>query len=248
MQSLLLSLAACLAAQLQAQADGQLPAADGGGGGEAAPRDIDEMEEEAAEPAPEAAPARVACLDQLSEDGYRRKGVQKRDFLKRLKLELSGVGGFQASDVISSSYTFGGGLSFYPAEDVGLELLVSYAPVRFRLEEPFSGFDRARRFLPGSALQAMAGLTFSPFHAKFKLTRATILHGDLFVVAGAGRTFHSSVQGISWQAGLGLKLYLLSRLSFRIDLRDFVLPQEVLGRGRITHNVVVLGGFSLWLG
>ena len=26
------------------------------------------------------------------------------------------------------------------------------------------------------------------------------------------------------------------------------IPQEVLGRGRITNNVTILGGFSLWLG
>jgi len=30
-------------------------------------------------------------------------------------------------------------------------------------------------------------------------------------------------------------------------VRDFLLPQEVLGRGRITNNVTVLGGLSLWL-
>ena len=37
-------------------------------------------------------------------------------------------------------------------------------------------------------------------------------------------------------------------VSFRLDLRDFVVPQEVLGIGRTTNNITVLGGFSLWLG
>jgi outer membrane beta-barrel protein len=206
------------------------------------------LDQEGQDEPPEATTTRVACLDDVSEDGYRRKGVQKRDFLKRMKLEITGVGGFYASDVLSSTYTFGGGFAFFPAEDFGIEALVTYAPVRFRLEEPFTAFDRDRRFQPGSALQAMGALLFSPFHAKMKFSEATIVHGDLFVVAGAGRTFHDSVQGLTWQAGLGLKLYLMSRLSFRLDLRDFVLPQEVLGRGRITHNVTILGGFSLWLG
>ena len=36
-------------------------------------------------------------------------------------------------------------------------------------------------------------------------------------------------------------------VSFRLDVRDFLLPQEVLGRGRITNNVTVLGGFSAWV-
>ena len=90
----------------------------------------------------------------ISDDGYRRKGVQKRDFLKRLKFELSGVGGFYASDVLSSTYTYGGALAFFPAEDFGLEVMVTRAKVEFKLEEPFSSFDRTRRFQGGNAWQA----------------------------------------------------------------------------------------------
>jgi outer membrane beta-barrel protein len=197
---------------------------------------------------PEAPPAgRVSCLEELSDEGYRRKGVQKRDFLKRLKTEISAVGGFYASDVLSSTYTYGGALAFFPVEDFGLEVMVTRAKVEFRLEDPFTAFDRMRRFPPGSAWQAMGALLFSPFHAKFKVTEATILHGDLMLVGGAGRTFHDSVQGFTWQAGFGLRLYFFSRLAFRLDVRDLVLPQEVLGRGRITNNVTVLGGFSFWI-
>ena len=199
--------------------------------------------EEPAEP-----PTRVGCLDDVTADGYQRKGVQKRDFLKRRKLEVAGLGGVYASDLLSSTYTAGGAVAFFPSEDFGLELLVSYTPVKFRLEAPFTEFERTRRFVPGAAWQAVAGVLFTPFHAKFKLTEATIVHGDLHVVAGGGRTFHDSVQGLTFQAGVGLRLYLLRRLSFRFDVRDFILPQEVLGRGRTTHNLTVLGGFGIWLG
>ncbi len=208
-------------------------------------RNTDEGEGQDEEPAPA---SRVSCLDDVSQDGFQRKGVQKRDFLKRLRVELSALGGFYASDVLSSTYTYGGALSFFPSEDFGLEALVTYAPVQFRLEEPFSGFDQSQRFVPGSALQALGGLVFSPIHAKFKVTDATIVHGDLFLIGGAGRTFHESVQGLTWQAGMGMKLYLWKYLSFRLDVRDIILPQEVLGRGRITNNITVLGGLSFWLG
>ena len=67
-------------------------------------------------------------------------------------------------------------------------------------------------------------------------------------MAGAGRTFNESVLGLTWEAGVGLKLYFSRFVTFRLDLRDFLLPQEVLGRGRITNNITILGGFSLWLG
>jgi outer membrane beta-barrel protein len=191
---------------------------------------------------------RIACLDDTSDEGYQRKGVQKRDFIKLHRFELGAVGGFHASDLMSSTYTFGGALSFFPSEDFGVEALVTYQPVRFRIEDPFTAFDQRRRFNPGSALQAMGALLFSPVHAKFKATEATILHGDIFLVAGAGRTFHDSVQGLTWQAGGGLRIYLARHAALRLDVRDFILPQEVLGRGRITHNLTIFGGFGLWFG
>jgi outer membrane beta-barrel protein len=193
-------------------------------------------------------PTRVGCLDDLTADGYRRKGVQKRDFIKRMKGEITALGGVYASDLLSSTYTAGAAVAFFPSEDLGIEVLASYAPVRFRLEAPFTSFEQTRRFVPGSALQVVGGLLFSPFHAKFKLTEATILHGDLYAVAGGGRTFHDSVQGLTFQAGMGLRLALWRRLALRFDVRDFIMPQEVLGRGRTTHNITVLAGLGIWLG
>ena len=53
--------------------------------------------------------------------------------------------------------------------------------------------------------------------------------------------------GLTWEVGLGLKLYFSRFVTFRLDLRDFLLPQEVLGRGRITNNITVLAGVSVWI-
>lgn len=218
----------------------------------ARPADTEEDPPEAGEsadaaPEPEAASTRVACLEDASEDGYQRKGVQKRDFLKRRRLELGALGGFQASDAMSSTYTFGGALAFYPSEDFGLEAMGTYLPVQFRLELPFNSFDQRRRFQGGHALQVMGAFLFSPVHAKFKASETAIVHGDLFLVGGAGRTFHDSVQGLSWQAGAGFKLYFSNWFAFRFDARDLMLPQEILGRARLTHNLTVLAGVSFWI-
>lgn len=189
----------------------------------------------------------LACLEGDATGG-RRKGVQRRDFLKRHKFEVAGLGGFYASDALSSTYSYGGAVAFYPSEDFGLEVLVTRSLVRFRLEEPFNAFDNQLRFQPGVAWQGILSLLWSPIHAKFKFTESTIIHGDIFAVAGAGRTFHDSVLGLTWEAGVGLKLYFSRFVSFRLDVRDFLLPQEVLGRGRTTNNITILAGFSLWLG
>jgi len=189
----------------------------------------------------------LACLEGDTADG-KRKGVQRRDFLKKHRFEIGAVGGWYASDALSSTYSYGGALAFYPSEDFGLEVLVTRTPMKFRLEEPFNAFDAERHFTPSIAYQGVASLLWSPIHAKFKFTEATIIHGDIFVLAGAGRTFHESVLGLTWEAGFGLKLYFSRFVTFRLEVRDFLIPQEVLGRGRSTNNITILGGLSFWLG
>ena len=189
----------------------------------------------------------LACLEGDATGG-RRKGVQRRDFLKKHRFELSGLGGFYASDALSSTYSYGGAVAFYPSEDFGLEFLLTRTPMQFRLEQAFTAFDQQTHFSPTVAWQGIASLLWSPIHAKFKFSDTTIIHGDLFAVVGAGRTDDPSVLGLTWEAGVGAKLYFNRFFAFRLDLRDFLLPQEVLGRGRITNNVTILAGLSLWLG
>ena len=225
-----------------ASADADSAPAQAQGAADAGGDDEGEAEESA-----ESALHGLACLEGDATGG-KRKGVQRRDFLKRHRFELSGLGGFYASDALSSTYSYGGAVSFYPSEDFGVEVLVTRTPMQFRLEQPFTAFDQQMHFQPSVAWQGMFSLLWSPIHAKLKFSETTILHGDLFVVAGAGRTADPTVQGLTWEAGLGAKIYFNRFLSFRLDLRDFLLPQEVLGRGRITNNVTVLVGLSLWLG
>jgi outer membrane beta-barrel protein len=217
------------------------------GDGAPAAQDAGGDDEGEAEESAESALHGLACLEGDATGG-KRKGVQRRDFLKRHRFELSGLGGFYASDALSSTYSYGGAVSFYPSEDFGVEVLVTRTPMQFRLEQPFTAFDQQTHFQSSVAWQGIFSLLWSPIHAKLKFSETTILHGDLFVVAGAGRTDDPTVQGLTWEAGLGAKIYFNRFLSFRLDLRDFLLPQEVLGRGRITNNVTVLAGLSLWLG
>jgi outer membrane beta-barrel protein len=172
--------------------------------------------------------------------GRRTAQGARRDFLKRHRFELSAVGGFYASDALSSTYSYGGALAYYPSEDFGVEMLVTRSPVNFRLEEPFNAFDHELHFPPGVAWQGIFSMLWSPVHAKFRFTEETIIHGDLFVVAGAGKTFHDSVLGLTWEAGAGFSS--TSPATSR-SVRPARLPlPQVLGRGRITNNVTILAG------
>jgi outer membrane beta-barrel protein len=179
-------------------------------------------------------------------DGARR-GVQKRDFMKRLRVEIAALGGYYASDALSSTYVYGGAVSFFPSEDFGLELLVTRNPVAFRLEEPFTSFDHEQHFQSGVAWNVLGAVLWSPVHAKLRWSERHITHADLFLVAGAGQTLNDTVQGLTFQAGIGLKLYLARFVSLRLDVRDLMVPQEVLGQGRATHNVITMVGFCAWV-
>jgi hypothetical protein len=106
---------------------------------------------------PESGLHALACLEGETADG-KRKGVQRRDFLKRHRFELAAVGGYYASDALSSTYSYGGAVAFYPSEDFGVELLVTRTPIKFRLEEPFNAFDQERHFTPSAAFQGIASL------------------------------------------------------------------------------------------
>jgi outer membrane beta-barrel protein len=213
------------------------------GADEAGGADSDEDE------APGAPLRALSCLEGEGgneRDGARR-GVQKRDFLKRHRFEVAAMGGYYASDALSSTYVYGGSVSFFFSEDFGVEAAVLRNPVSFRLENAFKSFDGQQHFQPGMAWNLLGALVWSPVHAKLRFSEHHITHADLLVSAGGGETLSGTAQGFTWQLGLGLKLYLARFVSLRVDLRDLMIPQEIFGQGRNTHNVAATFGVCGWL-
>jgi outer membrane beta-barrel protein len=220
---------------------------DGTGDGGGAPAD-DPEPEAGADGQPGSDLHGLACLEGEGgndSDGARR-GVQKRDFMKRHRVELSVLGGYYAADVLSSTYAYGASVAFFLSEDFGVEALLVRNPVQFRLEQPFTGFDREQHFQPGSAWNALGAMVWAPIHAKLRWSERRITHADVSWMVGAGQTISDAAQGLTFQTGLGIRVYLSRFLSIRFDVRDFLVPEEVLGRDRITHNIVTLVGLSGW--
>ena len=228
-------------------AAGALPAQpfDDDDGGEAEAAGQAESDEGEAPGAPLRA---LSCLEGEGgneKDGARR-GVQKKDFLKRHRFELALHGGYYAADALSSTYVYGASLSFFFSEDFGVEAMALRNPVSFRLENAFMSFDGQQHFQPGTAWNFLGALVWAPVHAKLRFSERHITHADLVLSAGAGQTFSEVAQGFTMQVGLGLKLYLARFVSLRVDVRDLMIPQEILGNGRNTHNVVSMLGLCGW--
>ncbi|MCU1281050.1 MAG: hypothetical protein JWM53_4596, partial [bacterium] len=175
------------------------------------------------------------CLDPDAELGAagRRKGVQKRDFLKRLRLELSAWGGFFASDLLSTSYDYGGALSIYPGEDFGFEASLLVTPFDLAVEQPLTQFFAGQTFKKSLAFIVVGDFLWSPIHLKLRVSQKAIAHGDLFFALGAGDTISQTVQGITFDVGIGLKLYAIKWFAVRFDLRDYLMIQEAVAVERV---------------
>jgi outer membrane beta-barrel protein len=200
--------------------------------------------------APGLARAEEACLENPTDPigaAGARKGVQKRDFLKRLRLEMSAWGGFFASDLLSTSYSYGGALAFYPFEDFGFEASLLVTPFDLAVERPLTNFFAGQIYKPSLAFVVVGNLLWSPIHFKVRASEKSIVHGDVVFALGAGDTLHPTAQGLTFDFGIGLKLYPNRYLAVRFDLRDYVIVQEAVAVQRVTNNLVGLVGLSLFI-
>jgi outer membrane beta-barrel protein len=191
-----------------------------------------------------------SCLDQSIRDELgaqiRPRGVQKRPFLKKGQFSLTAHGGLLAADQMSSNYLYGGALAFYFTEDLALEARFDVTEVVLDLDKPVAEFFGDDRFEGGRAYLALANLVWNPIHAKLKVGDS-IVPADLSVVAGGGRLFHDSVQGVTFDAGVLIDFYLSQWVTFRVDIRDVIAIQEAVAETRLTNNIAIIGGVSLWL-
>jgi outer membrane beta-barrel protein len=197
----------------------------------------------------EAAPPK-SCLDEsISDelgDSLRPRGVQRLPFLKDHRFELIARGGLYASDLLSSSYQYGGGLAWWLSEDFGFEATFDVSPVAVDLDDPLAK-DFGHKFKKGTGYLLTANMLWAPMHFKAKTAGGSLLHGDAMFVFGFGKMFNDTAQGLAADGGLIVELYATRWLSFRFDLRDVVLVQEAVSETRITNNVQGTLGLAIWL-
>src|SRR3990172_1533980 len=123
-----------------------------------------------------------SCLDQsiagqLGEQ-LRPRGVQKKNFLKRGRLQLVARGGLMAGDLLSSSYAYGGAVALWVTEDLGFEASFDVTPIALDLDRPVAEFFGDDRFEGGRGYLVLGGLLWAPIHAKLKMA-GSIVHADL---------------------------------------------------------------------
>lgn len=206
----------------------------------------------AAQPAP-ARPSDAplpSCLDQTIKDqlgaDLKPRGVQKRNFTKNKKIVVAGHGGLYGGDLTSSTWIAGGSLGLFFTEDLGVAVEFDMTPLTLDLDAPLNKFFGDSRFTPSMSYLGLANLLWSPIHAKLKLGGG-IVHADIMVFGGGGRLFHDAVQGVSFDAGGALDLFVTRALTIRLDVRDLMAVEEVSGETRFTNNLIATAGLALYL-
>jgi outer membrane beta-barrel protein len=176
------------------------------------------------------------------------RGVQERVFQKALRHELSAFGGGYTADLTSSSYLVGGAYTFHISEDLALEAYFGYTRQRAELvrivEKRFATDlirEDARVFVYGGHL------LWNLAYGKLRWFHARVSRFDFYLALGGGITDNSAARTLTFSAGFGLKFYPTSWFAVRLDVRDQLLNQELLGESRIVNNLLTTLGASVFL-
>jgi outer membrane beta-barrel protein len=197
-------------------------------------------------------PVGAQCIDEAIRDelNARRKyrGVQKRLFQKAGRHELSAMGGLYAADLLSSSYLLQGAYSYHFTEDLGLEASFAYTRAEsdlVRIVEEDTSFTALRLDTPVYIYQGH--LLWSFAYGKLRWFNGSISRFDFHLALGGGVTDNQTAEGLMLSGGLGMKLYMTQWLALRLDLRDQVMGQELLGQSEIVNNLAATLGLSIFL-
>lgn len=191
-----------------------------------------------------------SCLDQTIAgqlgENHKPRGVQKKNFLKRGKLNLVAHGGLYGGDLTSSDWIAGGSLGYFFTEDFGVAAELDMTPLTLDLDQPLNQFFGDNRFKPGMAYVALGNLMWSPIHAKMKMGGG-IVHADIMMFAGGGRMIHDAVQGLSFDAGAAIDFFVTRVMTIRIDARDLMAVEEIAAETRYTNNLIATAGIAFWI-
>ncbi len=200
-----------------------------------------------------ARPARAQCVDEeLKQElvgGRHYRGVEERLFTKTFRHELSAMGGLYAADLYSSSWVAGGAYTFHFSEDLALEASVEFTRFRSAVTESYERrypdimvLDEPDR--PGRLYFGHLVWTFA--YGKLRWAGGAISRFDFNLAIGAGITDDSTSQTVTGSAGLGTKFFFGHWFALRVDARDHVLQEELVGDRHLVNDVVLTGGASIF--
>jgi outer membrane beta-barrel protein len=199
--------------------------------------------------------ARAQCVDEeLKEElvGARHyRGVQDRLFTKAFRHELSGFGGYYGADLYSSNWLVGGAYTFHFSESLALEASVGFTRFRTAVTDSYERRYpqiqvEERTNKPGRLY--FGHLVYSFAYGKLRWFGGdSITRFDLNFALGAGVTDDSTSRGLTGSFGLGTKWYFGKWFALRLDVRDHLLRQTLLGEDHLVNDITITAGPAIFL-
>lgn len=196
--------------------------------------------------------ASAQCIDEAIRDELnarrRYRGVRERMFQKAGRFELGVFGGVYAADLLSASYLVGGNLTYHVTEDIGLEASFGYShadSALVRIIENEQHISLVRISQPVYIYQAH--LVWTLAYGKLRWFGADIGRFDFNIALGGGITDNATSRGLTGSFGVGVKFFFAEWFEIRIDVRDQILEQELLGEQAIVNNLTATLGLAVYL-
>lgn len=196
--------------------------------------------------------AEAQCIDEAIRDELnarrRYRGVRERLFQKAGRFEVSVMGGVYAADLLSASYLLQGALTYHVSEEIGLEASFAYSradSALVRIIEQDRGITLVRLDAPVFIYQAH--LVWALAYGKVRWFGAEIGRIEFNVALGGGVTDNQSSRGLTGSFGVGVRFFFGEWFALRIDVRDQILQQELLGESAIVNNLTATFGLSMFI-
>jgi outer membrane beta-barrel protein len=196
--------------------------------------------------------ADAQCIDEAIRDELnarrRYRGVRERLFQKTGRFEVSVMGGVYAADLLSASYLLQGALTYHVSEEVGLEASFAYSRAEsalVRLIEQDRGISLIRLDSPVFIYQAH--LVWALAYGKVRWFGAEIGRIEFNVALGGGVTDNQTSRGLTGSFGVGVRFFFGEWFALRIDVRDQILQQELLGESAVVNNLTATFGLSMFI-
>ena len=192
------------------------------------------------------------CIDEAIRDELnarrRYRGVRERLFQKAGRFEFSVFGGVYAADLLSASYLVGGNLTYHVTEEIGLEAGFGYTRADsnlVRIIERDRGISLIRIDAP--VYIYTAHLIWAIAYGKLRWFGSEIGRFEFNIALGGGITDNQTSRGLTGSFGFGIKFFFEEWFEIRLDVRDQILEQELLGEGTIVNNLTATLGLAFYL-
>jgi outer membrane beta-barrel protein len=156
----------------------------------------------------------------------RIKSVQRKDFLKRHRWELTPMLALSLNDAFYQKMGGGAALAFHLADSLGLEVQgVFVGTVQTDMVGYFQQANQALPKVSNLRFWVMGNLLWSPLYGKLSFVTDDIVHFDAYLIGGFGMAQTETGTKFATNFGIGLRYFLTSWLVVKIEVRDLIYTE-----------------------